>query len=77
MTNDAKPSKNPPGYFGKLLDEIQARGLPIPPALLGEAKPLALSTRSDLQPWAELHGFDQAALNLLNQAISVHTRSNA
>ena len=75
MTDTKTKEPKPQGYFAKLIDQIRARGLPVPTALAGEAQPLALSTRADLPPWCELNGYDDDAFGVLNEAIGVHTRS--
>ena len=74
MNDVAIPHK---GQFAQLLDQLRNRGLPIPAVLANEARPLALSTRQDLQPWGELNGYDEDALRLLNRAVGVHVRSAA
>jgi hypothetical protein len=58
-----------PSKAASLLDELKARGLPIP-AALEESLPLALTTRADLPVWAAAHGYDAAALVVLNRAIA-------
>lgn len=66
----------PPGYLDRLLAELKARGLPIPPVLTGEeSMPLALSTRADAPVWAAAHGYDEAAIAFLGRAIAATVRS--
>ncbi len=77
MIDNKTKEPKPQGYFAKLIDQIRARGMPVPAALIGEAKPLALSTRSDLPAWGERNGYDEDALRLLNSAIGAHVRSAA
>ena len=77
MTDDK--TTRPIGYIERLLNELRARDLPVPPVLEGEAKPLALSTRTDLPVWCELHGYgnDETAVNILQKAISAHVKSGS
>ncbi len=77
MTDDKTKEPRGSGYFGRLLDELKARGLPIPAVLIGEPRPLALATRQDLPAWGERNGYDEDALRLLNSAIGAHVRSAA
>jgi hypothetical protein len=64
------------GYLDRLLAELKARRLPIPPALTGEeSMPLALSTRADMAVWAAAHGYDEAAVAMLKRLIAATVRS--